>query len=174
MLNELFKIEQEILKQVPLIEPPTCCWLMTDSTFSYCPDCAWKARWNEMPTVGPCPDQSAWYLRSEFEELLEEGICGGRDTHSDTVEYCETCGCMLSYLLTDYGQLVELQNFEEFPISGYEKISGELIYEVTRVCMNLDWHGADQIQAKSAIKLAKDLLVAVKNNAQTSSKTEPT
>lgn len=160
----LMELERQILAAVPPIDPPACHWLESDAGPSYCGKCAWEARWRELPTFGPAPEEPDWYNRNDFEELLASGISGAIGSESDRPENCETCGCTLDYLLTEFGQDEELCHFTDYPITPDTEISGETTYVLSRVFMNLDTPNADKRKVSEALKIARDALVAITNS----------
>lgn len=159
-------LERQIFAAVPPVDPPACHWLNSDAGPSYCRKCAWEARWKELPTVGLAPEEPDWLHRSELEELMAGGIdgCEGMGGESDTPETCETCGCTLEYLLTEYGQDEELLHFTENPITPDTVISGETTYALGRAFMNLDNPHADPRKVSEAVKIAKSTLTAIPNS----------
>lgn len=167
--KRLVILERQIIAAVPPVQPQACHWLDSDSAPSYCRKHAWEARWGEMPTVGPCPEEPDRFRRSDFDEFLASGIDGrmqGMPGESDGPLRCDTCGCTLEYVLTDYGVAEELSHFEAYPVRLGDKVDGEHTYALTRIFMNLDRSGADPDKLAAALRLAEDTLTAVQSNAQ--------
>lgn len=157
-------LEEEIINAVPAIDPPACHWLDSDAGPSYCRKHAWEARWKELPSFGPCPEEPFWFRRSDLEELMADGIdgCANMGSESDTSEICETCGCTLEYLLTEYGQAEELAHYDEHPVEPGEVITGEQTYALSRIFMNLDHPTAKPEILTAAIKLAEATISAIR------------
>lgn len=165
----LERLERQIIDAVPPIDPPACNWLESDPGLSYCRRCAWEARWAEMPTIGPAPEEPDWFRRTDFEELLADGISAymaGMPGESDHPESCYACGCTLDYHLTDYGASEELAHFEEYPIEPGDPIDGELTYALTRIFINMCFLGADDEKLASALKLAEATRRAIQSDAE--------
>lgn len=160
----LAEMERRIITAVPQVCPPACNWLESDTGPSFCRQHAWEARWQQMPTIGPCPDEPDWFLKNEFERLLAQGIgyyAIGVPGESDTPECCEICGCTLEYLLTDYGVDEELSHFVGNPIRPGDQIDGECTYVLTRIFMNLCCPSADLKKVNVAVQIASDALSAI-------------
>lgn len=159
--NRIYDLERELYDLVPQAEMPPCYWLNSDGGPSYCWPCARQARWEEMGNVGPAPFETAFYYRDPIEENIRDGIDGGFDCHADHTEHCETCGCVLSHLLTDYGQEQELDFYEQE--GCYVAIDGEGTYLIGRAVMNLDWHEADPKKVAIATRLLEDAIATAKS-----------
>lgn len=165
--EELRRLETTILTLVPSNNPPVCHWLETDGGTSYCHECARLARAKEMGIFSP-PEQPAWKLQyedyqeyerlSDLVEAFEEGIGGGWDTHSDHMEYCDTCGKQLSCILTEYGVDEFLDCYFEHP---YSNINDESAYTLERVFLNLTGPvGETESDGEERMRLFRALLVA--------------
>lgn len=163
--EELHQLEFEIYQLVPPIDPPTCHWLNSDAGPSFCRKHAWEARWKELPSFGPCPEEPDWFRRSEMEELMADGIDGGpgMGCTSDHPEHCATCGRTLEYLLTETGRGEELVHFADNPITEDTVIDGEQTYAIGRIFMNLTHPGADPEEVGAALKIARDAMAAIKS-----------
>ncbi len=94
-------------------EPPPVSWVSgvdAEAGIYYCPDCAKKA--------------ADSYKNADFESGM-----GGEE--SDGCAHCDTCGCLLSYSLTDYGVMEELDHFKENP--PIAPLSQEEAYHIARM-----------------------------------------
>lgn len=145
---------EQIQRSVPPIKPGAAHWLVNDAGPSYCAVCVRKARAAEMGLVEPPtkPNKFTWNYTEEDEravELLDEfedGIDGGFDTHSDSTQACETCGCTLSYILTDYGVESEIDYYCEAPLC---QVRDEDVYALDRLTLNI-WAGSSSAQILGA------------------------
>ena len=166
--ERLSHLEAKIIAAVPPISPPTCHWLDSDAGASYCRKCAWEARWKELPTFGPCPEEPDWFHHDDHDDLMYDGIdgAGGVPSHSDSPEACATCGCTLDYLLTEIGQDEEFSHYEAHPIDTTSAITGEHTYALTRLFMNRDFPDPNETHLAIALKIAEDTLIAIKANQQ--------
>lgn len=126
-----------VLNAVTPIDPPPQYWLESDCCASYCRQHARDARWIEMGNVGPTwPDQD-WYRRDEINRNMNEGI-GCYMPHNagegDSSAVCDTCGCTLDYILTDYGVEQEIDYWLENPLAI---VRDEDSYALDRLCLNI-------------------------------------
>lgn len=124
---------REICKAVPPIEPPAIHWLSSDASESYCWTCAIVARGREFE-LGPVLSVIDHWQRDEWQRAFFEGIDGGFDIESESVEACAICGCTLSYILTDYGLEAELSYHADLPIGD---IRDEDSYALDRLALNV-------------------------------------
>lgn len=157
--ERLSALESLLYAAVPPIDPPPLHWLDSDASYSYCWPCARKARWLEMGNVGDPPWEADWFDRDPIEENIRSGIDGGFDgSSSDHTEACEMCGCTLRHTLTDYGVGQEIDHFIENPVGA--PVSAETSYEISRICLNLTWSGADPKEVADAITIVEAALLA--------------
>ena len=157
---------EKICKSVPPIEPPEVYWLESDASLSYCQKHAWEARWKELPTTGPCPNEKDCPEDNDITEFMRNGFeaySTGMPGEADHPETCSVCGITLDYVLTDYGRNEELRHYEENPINEDHVVDGELTYALSTLFMNLLWEGADETQVQSALKISQDTLLAIEN-----------
>ena len=162
-VERLSELRDEIVELMPPIDAAPCHWLNRDSCYSYCWPCARKARWNELPSVGPVPEEVDWWKRDPIEELIQDGIDGGwSGSESDHCEACELCGCTLEYSLTDYGRGEEITNFLTYPTAD-NTIDGEVTYALDRIFVDLSWDGADAQQVADATTIAEQTLAALRS-----------
>jgi len=125
-----FELRQAVNSAAPDLDPPPQHWLESECSESFCRKCAIAARGREFE-LGPLLHDPDGWERTPWEEAYYEGIsaymhrCAGE---SDNTEACATCGITLSYWLTDYGIVSELDHWEGAEMSG----------DLSEIAYNLD------------------------------------
>jgi hypothetical protein len=128
-----------IYAAVPPIDPPASYWLDSDAGPSYCKKCVKIARGKEFDLGAPIVDEVS-YNWDDWVGAFYDGIDGGFDTHSDSTQACEICGCTLSYILSDYGVDEEIEYYLESPIV---ELRPEDSYALDRLTLNI-WGGGSR------------------------------
>lgn len=135
-----------VCKLVPPIRPGAAHWLNSDASESYCAECVRTARAAEMGLAAAPekPNKYTWDYTEEDQKAVDllhefdDGIDGGFVTNSDSTEQCETCGCTLSYILTECGVRDEINYYREAPLCV---VRDEDSYALVRLALNI-WAGS--------------------------------
>lgn len=160
---------REVLNLVRPMVPEPVNWLSEDACCSYCWDCAQMARAKEMGLCAPVrePPHKYYYLmdekalaRAEAYARFSDGIDGGYvgQSPTDNTQWCDTCGVLLAYSLTDEGAQEEIAAWMDAPVlpvgAGWHPSDS---YALDRVHCSVSW-GHPAWAVEGVISIAKAAL----------------
>ena len=133
---------------MPPAEAEQLYWLESDPGPDLCRAHAIKRRADEFG-LGPHIDRP-WYCRTELEDIFWDGIsCHYPAAEAEGARFCEECGELLEFTLTDYGMKEELACFQD---CDFDKLNPELIYILDTMASGVGvWTDSSTLAGVSAV-----------------------